>query len=47
MTTHKIACIPGDGIGPEVVSSALYVFHSFGESHNFKLAVADLAWSCA
>jgi tartrate dehydrogenase/decarboxylase / D-malate dehydrogenase len=44
MTTYKIASIPGDGIGPEVVSSALQVLDKLGEIHNFKLAVTEFPW---
>jgi tartrate dehydrogenase/decarboxylase / D-malate dehydrogenase len=47
MTTYKIASIPGDGIGPEVVSSALQVLDKLGEIHNFKLTVTEFPWSCA
>jgi tartrate dehydrogenase/decarboxylase / D-malate dehydrogenase len=47
MTTYKIASIPGDGIGPEVVSSALQVLDALGEIHNFKLAITEFPWSCA
>jgi tartrate dehydrogenase/decarboxylase / D-malate dehydrogenase len=47
MTTYNIASIPGDGIGPEVVSSALQVLDVLGEIHNFKLSVTEFPWSCA
>ena len=36
-TTHRIAVIPGDGIGREVVPAACRVLERCGERHGFTL----------
>lgn len=47
MTTYRIACIPGDGIGPEVVASGLSVMRRAGEiTGRFEIRTTDLPWSC-
>ena len=38
--THKIAVMPGDGIGPEIVDQAVKVLKALGE--NFELEYADV-----
>ena len=38
--THKIAVMPGDGIGPEIVDQAVKVLRALGE--NFELEYADV-----
>ncbi|HET9849531.1 MAG TPA: tartrate dehydrogenase [Candidatus Dormibacteraeota bacterium] len=48
MTTYRLACIPGDGIGPEVVASGLEVIRRAGTVINrFTVETTDLPWSCA
>ncbi len=47
MQTYQIASIPGDGIGPEVVSSALSVLDALGQIHGFRLNITSYPWSCA
>ena len=36
MSTFKITVLPGDGIGPEVVSQAIMVLDKIGEKYNIK-----------
>ena len=48
MTTYRIACIPGDGIGPEVIASGLTIMRRAGEiTGRFTIETTDLPWSCA
>jgi tartrate dehydrogenase/decarboxylase/D-malate dehydrogenase len=45
MKTYKIAAIPGDGIGKEVVAAGLRVLEACSRRDgNFKLDVADFPW---
>lgn len=37
MNTHKIAVLPGDGIGPEVMAEAVKLLDKLSEKHGFKL----------
>ena len=37
MKTYKIAIIPGDGIGPEVISEGLKVLEAVSSKHDFKI----------
>jgi tartrate dehydrogenase/decarboxylase/D-malate dehydrogenase len=46
MTTHKIAVIPGDGIGNEVVEAALLGVHAAAAKHGFELDETWFDWSC-
>ena len=46
MKTYRIATIPGDGIGQEVLPVALDVLHAVGDRHGFKLEVTEFPWSC-
>ena len=41
MKIYKIAVIPGDGIGPEVVREVLKVLAAAARKHNFKIASAS------
>lgn len=41
MKIYKIAVIPGDGIGPEVVREGLKVLEAAARKHNFKIAPAS------
>lgn len=48
VTIYRLACIPGDGIGPEVVASGLDVMRRAGEvTGRFTIQTTDLPWSCA
>jgi tartrate dehydrogenase/decarboxylase/D-malate dehydrogenase len=44
--THKIAVIPGDGIGREVVPEGLRVLEAAGRRFGFSLACTEYDWSC-
>ena len=45
MRSHKIAAIPGDGIGPEVIAAGLEVLEVCAERDGgFKLDVTDFDW---
>jgi tartrate dehydrogenase/decarboxylase / D-malate dehydrogenase len=45
MRTHKIASIPGDGIGPEVITAGLEVLEACAaRDGGFKLEVTDFDW---
>jgi tartrate dehydrogenase/decarboxylase/D-malate dehydrogenase len=47
MTTYRLACIRGDGIGPEVVASGLEVIRRAGVvTGRYRIEVTDLPWSC-
>jgi tartrate dehydrogenase/decarboxylase / D-malate dehydrogenase len=44
--TYKIAAIPGDGIGREVVPEGLGVLEAAARRHGFALAFESFDWSC-
>ena len=44
--TYKIAAIPGDGIGNEVVPAGLRVLEAAAKRHGFALKVQSFDWSC-
>ncbi len=44
--THRIAVIPGDGIGKEVVPEGLRVLEAAGRRFGFDFAWTTLDWSC-
>jgi tartrate dehydrogenase/decarboxylase / D-malate dehydrogenase len=45
MREHRIAAIPGDGIGPEVIAAGLEVLRSLEQKvGGFRLRVASFAW---
>ncbi|AVG24229.1 tartrate dehydrogenase-like protein [Pontimonas salivibrio] len=46
MTTHKIATLPGDGIGNEVVPVAMDVVNRLGEMHGFTMEWEIQDWGC-
>ncbi len=46
MTTHRIAVIPGDGIGQEVMPPAQRVLEEVGRAHGFGFSWTQLDWSC-
>ena len=46
MRTHRIAVIPGDGIGLEVTPAALEVLEAAGRAHGFALDLTEHPWGC-
>ena len=47
MTTYKLAVIPGDGVGTEVIPEGLKVLRRVGEvTGRFDITTADYPWSC-
>ncbi len=44
--THRIAVIPGDGIGKEVVPPAQRVLEEVGRARGFSFAWTEFDWSC-
>ena len=47
MKTYRIALIPGDGIGQEVLPEAQRVVEAVAARHRFAIAWHDFDWSCA
>lgn len=47
MTSHKIALIPGDGIGRAMVAAAWSVLQKAAGAHGFGLEGTNFPWSCA
>ena len=43
---YKIANIPGDGIGKEVVPEGLRVLDAAGRKFGIEFSFADFDWSC-
>jgi len=46
MRRHRIAVIPGDGIGREVTPPALEVLEAAGRAHDFQLDLTEHPWGC-
>ena len=46
MRRHRIAVIPGDGIGREVTPAALEVLEAAGRAHGFELDLTEYPWGC-
>lgn len=46
MADYRIACIPGDGIGKEVVPEGVRVLRAAAERFGFSLSFRDFDWSC-
>ncbi|MGW1088929.1 tartrate dehydrogenase [Streptomyces sp. NPDC002596] len=46
MTNHRIALIPGDGIGAEVLPPAQQVLDAVGRRHGFGFTYTAYDWSC-
>ena len=46
MAKHKIALIPGDGIGKEVLPEGVRVLEAAGRRFGFELQFTDFDWSC-
>ncbi|CAM4177822.1 tartrate dehydrogenase [Kibdelosporangium persicum] len=47
MKTHRIALIPGDGIGQEVTPAACAILDAVGKRHGYELSYDSFDWSCA
>lgn len=43
---HKIALVPGDGIGPEVVSEGVRVIEDLALHYGFKVSFTEFPYSC-
>jgi tartrate dehydrogenase/decarboxylase/D-malate dehydrogenase len=43
---HRVAVIPGDGIGREVTPAALEVLEAAGRAHGFELELTEHPWGC-
>lgn len=46
MTTVKIAVIPGDGIGKEVIPEGIRVLNVLAKKHNVNIEWTEFDWSC-
>jgi tartrate dehydrogenase/decarboxylase/D-malate dehydrogenase len=46
MKTHKLALIPGDGIGVDVTAATMQVLSSAGAKFGFALQTETFPWSC-
>ena len=46
MAEHRIAVIPGDGIGREVMPEGVRVMESVGAKHGIRFRFDDFPWSC-
>src|SRR3954470_14657443 len=46
MRRHRIAVVPGDGIGREVTPAALEVLEAAGRAHGFALDLSEQPWGC-
>jgi tartrate dehydrogenase/decarboxylase/D-malate dehydrogenase len=46
MTTIKVAAIPGDGIGKEVMPEGMRVLESAGRKHDIQFQWQEFDWSC-
>lgn len=44
MAEYSIACIPGDGIGPEVIRAGVEVLRAVAPRHNFTLRFEEFPW---
>jgi tartrate dehydrogenase/decarboxylase/D-malate dehydrogenase len=46
MKNYRIAVIPGDGVGPEVVDAAMPALEAVGRRFGFTLTTQNFDWSC-
>ena len=46
MAAYKIAVIPGDGIGAEVMPEGIRVLEAAGRAHGVEFSWDELDWSC-
>ncbi len=44
LRSYRIAVVPGDGIGKDVIAAALPVLHSAGERFGFRLVPTEIPW---
>src|ERR1700749_1178500 len=44
MADYSIACIPGDGIGPEVIQAGVMGLGAVAQKHNFTLHFQEFPW---
>jgi tartrate dehydrogenase/decarboxylase/D-malate dehydrogenase len=44
--TYRIAAIPGDGIGPEVVPEGVRALRAAADRYGFRVDVVDFPWGC-
>ena len=44
--TYRIALIPGDGIGKEVIPEAVRIIGKLSEQHDFKMSFTEFPYSC-
>jgi tartrate dehydrogenase/decarboxylase/D-malate dehydrogenase len=43
---HRVAVVPGDGIGREVTAAAIEVLDAAGRAHGFALDLTEHSWGC-
>ncbi len=41
MTSYNVACMPGDGIGPEIIAEGRKVLDAAGEKFGFEINWTD------
>ena len=46
MKQYRLAVIPGDGIGPEVIPEGLKVLHAAGRRYGFAIEPTEFPWGC-
>ncbi len=46
MNTYRIAAIPGDGIGPEVIPEGIRVLQAAANRYGFQVEVTEFPWGC-
>src|SRR6478672_10484763 len=46
MKEHRIAVIPGDGIGREVIPEGVRVLEAVAAKHGLRFAWKEFSWSC-
>ena len=44
--TYRIALIPGDGIGKEVVPEAVKIIEELSQQHGFEMNFTEFPYSC-
>ncbi len=44
MSNYKIAVVPGDGIGQEIVPEGLKVINAVAKKHNFNIETESFDW---
>ena len=46
MRVHRIAVVPGDGIGKEVIPAGISVLNAAGELGGFRCEFTEVPWGC-